>query len=96
MTIFFRLRFPLTTSYKKTVYGSVFQNWSYVCKARLKLFLSCARGAVAIARYYFYSGTAAVVSLLNLTKSSGGSDAIYKVAVAHLCPYYSLLWVPDI
>jgi len=37
---------------------------------------------VAIARYYFYSGTAAGAPLLNLTKS--GSDAIYKVAVAHL------------
>jgi len=40
------------------------------------------RIAVAIARYYFYSGTAAVAPLLNLTNS--GSDAINKVPVAHL------------
>jgi len=38
---------------------------------------------LAIGRYYFYSGTGAVAPLLNLTTS--GSDAIYKVAVAHLC-----------
>jgi len=41
--------------------------------------------AVAIARYYFSSGTTVVAPLLNLTKSGSGSDAIYKVAVAHLC-----------
>jgi len=40
--------------------------------------------AVGIARYYSYSGMAAVVPLLNLTNSGSGSDAIYKVAVAHL------------
>jgi len=46
------------------------------------------RIAVAIARYYFYSGTAAVAPLLNLTNSGSGSDAIInKVAVAHLCPW---------
>jgi len=44
------------------------------------------RIAVAIARYYFYSGTAAVAPLLNLTNSGSGSDAINKVAVAHLWP----------
>jgi len=35
------------------------------------------------ARYYFCSVTDAVAPLLNLT--NGGSDAINKVAVAHLC-----------
>jgi len=40
------------------------------------------RIAVAIARYYFYSGMAAVVPLLNLNSGSG-SYAINKVAVAH-------------
>jgi len=39
---------------------------------------------VAIARYYFYSGTAAVAPLLNLTNSGSGSGTINKVAVAHL------------
>jgi len=38
--------------------------------------------AIAVAHYYFYSGTAEVAPLLNLTNS--GSDAINKVAVAHL------------
>jgi len=47
------------------------------------MFLSAAKGAVAMARYYFYSGTAAVAPLLNFTNC--GSDAINKVAVAHLC-----------
>jgi len=42
------------------------------------------RIAVAIARYCFYSGTAAVAPLLNLTNSGSGSNAINKVAVAHL------------
>ena len=51
-------------------------------KQDLNFFQSAAKGAVAIVRYYFYSGTAAVAPLLNLTKS--GSDAIYKVTVAHL------------
>jgi len=41
------------------------------------------RIAVAIVRYYFYSVTGAVASLLNLT--SNGSDAINKVAIAHIC-----------
>ena len=45
---------------------------------------------VAIARYYFYSGTAAGAPLLNLTKS--GSDAIYKVAVAHLWQQFIINW----
>jgi len=40
--------------------------------------------AVTTARFYFYSGTAAVARLLNLTNSGSGSDAINKVAVAHL------------
>jgi len=39
---------------------------------------------VAIARYYFYSVTDALEPLLHLTKSGSGSDAINKVAVAHL------------
>jgi len=58
-----------------------------------KIFLSAAKGAVAvaIARYYFYSGTAAVVPLLNLTNSGNDSDAINKVAVAHLCRQYVLV-----
>jgi len=47
-----------------------------------KFFLSAAKGAVAIARHYFYSVAGAVAPLLNLTNS--GSDAINKVAVAHL------------
>ena len=47
-----------------------------------KFFKERLRIAVAEARYYFDSGTTAVAPLLNLTKS--GSDAIYKVAVAHL------------
>jgi len=42
------------------------------------------QGAVAIARYYFYSVTGAVVPLLNLTNSGNGSNAINKVDVAHL------------
>jgi len=54
-----------------------------VCKTRPKIFLNAAKGAVAIARYCIYSGTGAVAPLLNLTMS--GSDAINKVAVAHLC-----------
>jgi len=33
--------FSLTSSYKKTFQGEVFQNWSYVCKTRPKLFLKC-------------------------------------------------------
>jgi len=41
------------------------------------------RIAVAIAHYCFYSGTAAVTPLLNLTNS--GSDVINEVAVTHLC-----------
>jgi len=40
-----------------------------------------------IARYYFYSVTGAVAPLLKLTNSGSGSDAINKVAVAHLCRY---------
>jgi len=48
------------------------------------MFLNAAKGPVAIARYYFYSGTAAVAPLLNLTNSGSGSDAINKVAVANL------------
>jgi len=39
---------------------------------------------VAIARYYFHSGTAVVAPLLNLTSSGSDSDAINEVAVAHL------------
>jgi len=57
-----------------------------VCKTRPKIFLSTAKGAVAIANYYFYSGTAAAAPLVNLTTSGSGSAAINKVAVAHLCP----------
>jgi len=44
--------------------------------------LRAAKGAVAIARYHFLSVTGAIAQLLNLTNS--GSDAINKVAVAHL------------
>jgi len=39
---------------------------------------------VVIARYYFYSGPDAVAPLSNLTNSGNGSNAINKVAVAHL------------
>jgi len=37
-----------------------------------------------MARYYFHSVTGAIAPLLNLTKSGSGTDAINKVAVAHL------------
>jgi len=43
--------------------------------------------AVAIACYYFNSVTDAVAPLLNLTNSRSSSDAINKVAAAHLCLY---------
>jgi len=48
---------------------------------------------VAIARYYFYSGTAAVTTRLNLTKSGSDSDAINEVVVAHL---WLEQWFPNI
>jgi len=54
-------------------------NRSYVNKITLTFFLSAPKGAVAIARYYFYSVTGAVAPLLNLTNS--GSDAINKVGL---------------
>jgi len=46
--------------------------------------------AVAIARYYFYSVTGVVAPVLNLTNSRSYSDAIDKVAVAHLCCYVTI------
>jgi len=51
---------------------------------------------IAIARYYFYSVTGAVAPLLNLTSSGSGSDAINKVAVAHLwlaLSHFFCVWV---
>jgi len=39
---------------------------------------------VAIARYYYYSETAAVAPILNFTNSGRGSDAINETTVAHL------------
>jgi len=38
-----------------------------------------------------------VAPLLNLTKSGSGSDAIYKVAVAHLCGLISFQkWMSNV
>ena len=48
--------------------------------------------AVAIACYYFHSGTAAIAPLLNLTNS--GSDAINEVAVAYLCGHHACSSTP--
>jgi len=48
--------------------------------------------AVAIARYYFYSVMGGVAPLLFSANSDSGSDAIFKVAVAHLCLTYNSCW----
>ena len=83
MTVFSNHVFSLTTFYRKHFRVRFFIIEPTSVKQDQK-FLSAAKGAVAIARYYFYSGTAAVAPLLNLTNSWSGSDAINKVAVAHL------------
>jgi len=50
-----------------------------------KKFLNAAKGAIAIARYYFYSVTGTVALLLNLANSGSERTAINEIAVAHLC-----------
>jgi len=73
MTIFFRSRFFFNNFSQKKHFKVRFVKIDLTSvKQDQNLFLSAATGAVAIARYYFYSGTTAVAPLLNLTKSGSG------------------------
>jgi len=81
----------LTTFFKKKFKVRFFKIDPTSVEQHQKVFLNAAKGAVATARYYFYSVTGAVAPLLNLTTSGSGSNVFNKVAVAHLCLY---IWCP--